>query len=114
MQRLTDPDDAWPSVGTMRTPQTGARPEVSRMAALSPIAWLSRAVQRVTRSEDAFDVDSLIPALSSIRSSAEILRDMPDIDPAERRRFAEIVLAEEARLEVLVKKVAGGSDLARE
>ncbi|MEL7466702.1 MAG: hypothetical protein AAFN79_21690 [Pseudomonadota bacterium] len=45
-------------------------------------------------------------ALASLRSSAEILRDHPDIDTAQRRTLIDVVLAEEARLERLLK-VAG-------
>ncbi|QIE55497.1 hypothetical protein G5B40_08515 [Pikeienuella piscinae] len=41
-------------------------------------------------------------SLTALRSSAEILRDNPEIDPAQRRRLVDIVLAEEARLERLI------------
>lgn len=116
MRLLTDPDEDWPSVGTLRISRQDAEPGSSRSGALQPVAWLRRAISRVAQPRAAgaaFDADSLIPALSSIRSSAEILRDTPDIGAAERRRFAEIVLAEEARLEAMVKKFAGESKLAR-
>ncbi|MEL6795103.1 MAG: hypothetical protein AAFP78_16720 [Pseudomonadota bacterium] len=42
-------------------------------------------------------------ALASLRSSAEILRDHPEMDTAQRRTLIDIVLAEEARLERLLK-----------
>lgn len=42
------------------------------------------------------------PRLTSIRSSAELLRDHPDIDPDARSRAVETVLAEEARIERVV------------
>ena len=41
-------------------------------------------------------------ALAAIRSAVEILRDTPDLDARERRRFAEIILHEEGRLEALL------------
>lgn len=116
MRTLTDLDDAWLSVGSLRTPQTDARTRESRIAGMRPVAWFRRTMRRVAAPESAvaLNAESLIPALSSIRASAEILRDTPDICPADRRRFAEIVLAEEARLEAMVKSLSGGSDLARE
>lgn len=43
-------------------------------------------------------------SLTSLRSSAEILRDHPDIDGAQRSRLLEVVLSEEKRLEDLVAK----------
>ncbi|MDJ0949827.1 MAG: histidine kinase dimerization/phospho-acceptor domain-containing protein [Alphaproteobacteria bacterium] len=70
--------------------------------------------------EDAAAVDvasrvagGLRAPLTSIRSCAEILRDNPDIDPAQRRRFIEIVLAEEARLEALISQLLGASRIKR-
>jgi signal transduction histidine kinase len=48
--------------------------------------------------------------LIAIRSSAEILRDNPDIDSVKRRRFVDIVLLEEARLEALVARLLDDSD----
>ncbi|SLN75797.1 histidine kinase dimerization/phospho-acceptor domain-containing protein [Oceanibacterium hippocampi] len=51
--------------------------------------------------------DRLAGPLTSIRSSAEILRDHPDIAASERGRFVDIVLAEEARIETLVAELLG-------
>lgn len=51
--------------------------------------------------------------LTAIRSSAEILRDNPDIDSVKRRRFVDIVLAEEARLEALVARMLDASNVER-
>lgn len=51
--------------------------------------------------------------LTAIRSSAEILRDNPDIDSVRRRRFVDIVLVEEARLEALVSQILDASDVKR-
>ena len=45
---------------------------------------------------------TLRASLAAIRSAAELLRDNPGIAPAERRRFVDIVLAEEQRLERLL------------
>jgi hypothetical protein len=118
MTTATDPDDEWPSVGTPRTPsahsEIGTRGLGRRMRrAFDSMIWFGQANARAVPVEGAFDAECLIPALSSIRSSAEILRDTPDIDAADRRRFAEIVLAEEARLEALVAEMTEASRLAR-
>lgn len=51
--------------------------------------------------------------LTAIRSSAEILRDNPDIDSVKRRRFVDVVLAEEARLEALVARMLDASNVER-
>lgn len=48
--------------------------------------------------------------LMAIRSSAEILRDNPDLTPAQRARFVEILLAEEQRLERLIARAFGGAE----
>ncbi len=48
--------------------------------------------------------------LTAIRSSAEILRDNPDLDTAKRKRFVDIVLMEEARLEALVTRLLDDTD----
>lgn len=45
-------------------------------------------------------------SLTAIRSSAEILRDNPDLPTAERARFVQILLAEESRLEQLAERIA--------
>lgn len=47
----------------------------------------------------------VLSSLTALRSSAEILRDNPEIDPDQRRRLVDIVLAEEARLERLVGRI---------
>lgn len=47
------------------------------------------------------------PPLAAIRSSAEILRDNPDMPLTQRARFIDIVLAEEARLERLITSLGG-------
>ncbi|MEM9735014.1 MAG: hypothetical protein AAF908_00215 [Pseudomonadota bacterium] len=51
--------------------------------------------------------EDILNALTAIRSSAEVLRDFPEIDPRQQRRFVEIVLAEEARLEALMPGLMG-------
>lgn len=70
------------------------------------------------RSEATEDPLSLLAGglrspLSAIRTSAEILRDNPDIDDAKRKRFVDIVLAEEARLEALILRMLKASDVKR-
>jgi len=51
--------------------------------------------------------------LTAIRSSAEILRDNPDIDSEKRRRFVDVVLTEEAQLEALVARMLDASNVDR-
>jgi signal transduction histidine kinase len=49
--------------------------------------------------------------LTSIRSSAEILRNHPDIKTHERARFLDIVLTEEARLESILTRIMAASEV---
>ncbi len=49
--------------------------------------------------------------LMAIRSSAEILRDNPDLTPAQRARFVAILIAEEQRLERLIARAFGAAEL---
>jgi signal transduction histidine kinase len=67
-----------------------------------------------TRSEDAVSAlaGDLRPSLTAIRASAEALRDNPDIDSLKRRRFLDIVLIEEARLEVLTSRLLAAAKAA--
>lgn len=51
--------------------------------------------------------EASLNALAALRSSAEILRDNPDLDRAQRGRLVDIVLAEEAKLEAIAAKVFG-------
>ena len=44
--------------------------------------------------------------LAVIRSSAEILRDVPDLKDADRKRFAAAVLNGEKRLEELIPRLS--------
>jgi hypothetical protein len=66
------------------------------------------------RPQDAVSAlaDDLRPSLSAIRASAEALRDNPDIDSAKRRRFLDIVLIEQARLEVLAARLLAAAKAA--
>lgn len=41
-------------------------------------------------------------SLAAIRSAAELMRDFPTISAEERKRFVDIVLAEELRLERMI------------
>lgn len=43
--------------------------------------------------------------LASMRSLAEILHDCPDLDPAERRRFLAVLVAENERLGGVVERL---------
>lgn len=49
--------------------------------------------------------EGLRAPLTSIRSSAEILRDHPEISPQERSRFVSNMLEAEARLEAVVSRL---------
>lgn len=60
-----------------------------------------------TRGGASPDRHSVLSALTSLRSSAEFLRDNPEIDQEQRRKLFDIVLKEEARLERLVSGGAG-------
>lgn len=93
------------------------RRALSRAVRPALARWGVRGAQGVQGAEG----DEVLPViagglrapLTSIRSSAEILRDNPDIDPAERTRFLDIVLAEEARLEALVSALLEASSVER-
>jgi two-component system phosphate regulon sensor histidine kinase PhoR len=56
---------------------------------------------RPLRTMDELEHELRTP-LASILSIAEILRDHPDLDPAERRRFLDAMHAESGRLAELV------------
>lgn len=74
---------------------------------------LFRSPRRVEEGEDPLSLlaGGLRSPLSAIRTSAEILRDNPDIDDVKRKRFVDIVLAEEARLEALVLQMLKASNV---
>ena len=65
--------------------------------------------------EDALSVlaDGFRSPLTAIRSSAEILRDVQDLDSVRRGKFIAVVLAEEARLEALVSQMLDESNIKR-
>ena len=67
-----------------------------------------------TPSQDAVSAlaGDLRPSLTAIRASAEALRDNPNIDSFKRRRFLDIVLIEEARLEVLASRLIAAAKAA--
>ena len=73
--------------------------------------WLGRPMPSETRTapdNDEFMVmvtDRLKAPLTSIRSSSEILRDHPDLSPEKRKQFIDIVLQENARLEMLIGRM---------
>jgi signal transduction histidine kinase len=58
------------------------------------------------QSRDALTCELRAP-LTSIRAAAEILRDFPQLDEAEKSHFLDILLTEEARLENLVSHLEG-------
>lgn len=43
--------------------------------------------------------------LTSMRSAAEILRDNQDLPPAERNRFLEALIEDNARLEAIINRI---------
>ena len=57
--------------------------------------------------------DDFVSPLTAIQGLLEVLRDCPDLTPAERRRFADIALSDCARLEHgidLLQRAATGHD----
>lgn len=58
------------------------------------------AVPRPGRGDEAAAL--LRSPLTAMRCAAEILRDNPDLPPAERSRFLQVLLAEERRMEDLI------------
>lgn len=63
-------------------------------------SWIARLVGAEAKPRPSIDTvaDRFANGLAAIRSSAEILRDTPDLNDAERARFVAIVLEEERRL----------------
>lgn len=51
-------------------------------------------------------VHNVATELAAIRSAAEILHDFPEIGDHERKRFVEIVLTSEKRLESLLLRLS--------
>ena len=94
----------------------GLRAEAIARMARQVSDWLRRLFRSPRRAEEVEDPLSLLAGglrspLSAIRTSAEILRDNPDIDDVKRKRFVDIVLAEEARLEALVLQMLKASNV---
>lgn len=69
------------------------------------VRWLTG--RRANPAEAPNPALDALSALTAIKASAEVLRDCPDIDAAERSRFTGIVLSEEARLERMVRELFG-------
>ena len=72
--------------------------------------------QRAGRASPAPDLlaqlaDRLRTPLTSIRSSAEILRDNPDLPQDQRKRFLDAVIAEDQRLTRLVDAILEASEV---
>ena len=55
--------------------------------------------------------DGLRTPLTSIRSSAEILRDNPDLPQDQRKRFLDAVIAEDQRLARLIDAILDASEV---
>ncbi len=89
--------------GSFRRPRSAAR----FGAACDCSASGRRRAGRPTAPSSAELAETALNALAAIRSSAELLRE-DGIAPAERSRFAEIVLAEERRLGTLVAQLVEG------
>jgi len=92
---------------------------VARMAArlVAALGRLIRLGARTRRRQAAPDDDFLAlvasglrTPLTSIRSSAEILRDYPDLTPEERRHFLDVVIAEDERLARVVTDILEASE----
>lgn len=71
---------------------------------LRKIGGAIRTLFRIGVKTPAPETEEFRSSLTALRSSAELLRDAPEIEPAQRRRLIDIVLAEEARLERLVER----------
>lgn len=75
--------------------------------------WLAvgKARRNAPAGDDALSLlaDQLRAPLTAIRSSAEILRDNPQLLPRQRRHFIEIVIAEDRRLTKLIDQILGAS-----
>jgi signal transduction histidine kinase len=56
---------------------------------------------------------NLKTGLTVIGASAKMLRDHPDLDPVTRSKFAESVLAEQARLQELISQILDASNVNR-
>lgn len=67
--------------------------------------WMTRPFRSAPPADQ---VEPAANALAAIRSAVEILRDTPDLDARERRRFTEIILCEETRLESMLDAWRGG------
>lgn len=66
----------------------------------------SRAMQNDLSNEtDAMLTHRLTNQLAAIRSAAEILRDVPELGPDDRRHFAAVVLEGERHLETLLPRL---------
>jgi signal transduction histidine kinase len=89
---------------------------VARMAARLGAALLRLlplgARRRAAPDDDflALVASGLRTPLTSIRSSAEILRDYPDLTPEQRRHFLEVVIAEDERLAQVVTEILDASE----
>jgi signal transduction histidine kinase len=92
---------------------------VGRMAARLGSAFVhlftlgARKRRRQTRLDDDFlalVASGLRTPLTSIRSSAEILRDYPDLTPEQRRHFLEVVIAEDERLAQVISEILDASE----
>lgn len=81
-------------------------------ATAAGLRWVARRIGAAFRRGEARARPGLAvrlrSSLTAIRSSAEILRDNPDLPSAERARFLQILLIEEGRLEALAEKLASG------
>jgi signal transduction histidine kinase len=67
------------------------------------------------QSSDLFSeiASELKTPLASIRSSAEILRDNPNLALEQRNQFLDVVLAEDERLDLLITRILDASDISR-
>ncbi|MEM1300679.1 MAG: hypothetical protein AAGH68_15505, partial [Pseudomonadota bacterium] len=67
--------------------------------------WIARLAGAESASQSPVNTvaDRFANGLAAIRSSAEVLRDIPDLDDEERALFVAIVLEEERRLARVLK-----------
>ena len=50
-------------------------------------------------------------SLASVHALSEILRDNPEIDPRQKQRFIDIILAETQRMSAMVGRLPAGAGL---
>ena len=118
--RFQPTDQRQPGSGVIPRPQPIGFDEIDRYVAIgnrmraqafaSAFRALWRALGAPFRGRRPVEgpLEPFANSLAAIRSAAELMRDIPDLDARDRTRFAEILLREEARLERLLADLRRG------